>query len=169
MNIDVSTLRLAEPGTSLPFEIELPTVALDDVPATQAVRLSGTITKLVEPLLVQGEASLEVELTCGRCLETYLEKLKLEIHEEFTARPSDEQYPIIKDTIALAPMLRNLVLLALPLRPLHDRDCRGLCGVCGKNLDDEPHTHPKEPEAGPFDALKATTAPKANAKRSKSS
>ena len=36
---------------------------------------------------------------------------------------------------------RDAIALALPDKILCRSDCAGLCGACGKNLNDEPHTH----------------------------
>jgi uncharacterized protein len=43
--------------------------------------------------------------------------------------------------INLAPILREEMLLATPIRPLCRPDCKGLCLVCGENLNDSPHSH----------------------------
>src|SRR5581483_11935148 len=42
---------------------------------------------------------------------------------------------------ALSQWGRDAVALALPDKILCRPDCAGLCGECGKNLNDEPHTH----------------------------
>jgi len=42
------------------------------------------------------------------------------------------------EEINLTPLITEQVMLALPTRPLCSDDCRGLCGGCGANLNDEP-------------------------------
>jgi uncharacterized protein len=39
---------------------------------------------------------------------------------------------------------RDAIALALPDKILCRDDCAGLCAVCGKSLNDEPHTHEEE-------------------------
>ena len=43
-----------------------------------------------------------------------------------------------EEEINLSPYIREQVLLALPMRPLCDDDCRGLCAGCGADLNYEP-------------------------------
>ena len=46
------------------------------------------------------------------------------------------------DLIDLEPVIRDAVLLAMPLAPLCQTDCAGLCITCGENLNDVPdHAH----------------------------
>jgi len=46
--------------------------------------------------------------------------------------------------IDLSGWARDAIALALPDKILCRPDCAGLCDVCGKNLNDEPHTHEEE-------------------------
>ncbi len=43
--------------------------------------------------------------------------------------------------IDVTPLLREELILATPFAPLHRPDCKGLCPVCGRDLNDEPHSH----------------------------
>jgi len=45
------------------------------------------------------------------------------------------------DMLAVSTWARDALALALPDKILCRPDCAGLCPVCGKNLNDEPHTH----------------------------
>ena len=57
--------------------------------------------------------------------------------------------PYVEDTrLDLSAWARDAVALALPDKILCREDCAGLCPVCGKNLNDEPHEHEGE-EADP--------------------
>jgi uncharacterized protein len=55
----------------------------------------------------------------------------------------DEVAQLQGDFLDLAPTVRDAVVLALPLNPLCQEDCQGLCATCGERLDDLPpdHTH----------------------------
>ena len=48
------------------------------------------------------------------------------------------------DKLDLSAWARDALALDLPEQILHDPDCAGLCPVCGKDLNDEPHTHEEE-------------------------
>ena len=54
---------------------------------------------------------------------------------------------------------RDAIALALPEKILCMPDCAGLCGVCGKNLNDEPHTHEddSDPRWAALEALRDQT------------
>jgi uncharacterized protein len=55
----------------------------------------------------------------------------------------DEVRRVEGDYLDLEPMLRDAVVLSLPLAPVCTEDCAGLCVDCGQRLDDLPadHTH----------------------------
>ncbi len=57
--------------------------------------------------------------------------------------PEDEELPVLDgDFLDLDPVVRDAVVLALPLAPLCRPDCPGLCVECGARLADDPaHGH----------------------------
>ena len=48
---------------------------------------------------------------------------------------------VADDTLDLSAWARDALALGLPDKILHAPDCAGLCPVCGKDLNEEPHTH----------------------------
>ena len=59
-----------------------------------------------------------------------------------SAEPDDEELSLDGDLLDLEPVLRDAVVLALPMSPLCREDCPGLCVQCGVRLDDGPdHRH----------------------------
>ncbi|HWN21189.1 MAG TPA: DUF177 domain-containing protein, partial [Gaiellaceae bacterium] len=48
---------------------------------------------------------------------------------------------VVDDQLELSAWARDAIALALPDQILHAPDCAGLCPVCGKDLNVEPHTH----------------------------
>ena len=49
----------------------------------------------------------------------------------------EETYPLVDHEVDLEPLVRDAVLLELPLAPLCRADCQGLCPFCGVNRNDE--------------------------------
>lgn len=109
------------------------------------------VTRLRENLLLQGQLQAEVTLECARCLESYLQPLRMEIELQFqpsVAILTGEMLPLPEDdsiylldghhVLDLHEAIREQVLLNLPMRPLCRSDCAGLCPVCGKNLNEGP-------------------------------
>lgn len=95
---------------------------------------------VVEGVLVTGSVAGEASLTCARCLETFAGSIELDLCELFTTPghelPEEEAYKVRGSEIDLEPMLRDALVLALPLNPVHDEACKGLCATCGKNLNE---------------------------------
>ncbi len=111
------------------------------------VRLMHTI----DGVLVQGNARAEVLLDCVRCLEPVSVPLEIAVEETFVPtldiltgqliRPEEEDQALWIDEhhiLDLGEVLRQDVLVALPLHVVCRPDCRGLCSTCGKNLNDGP-------------------------------
>ena len=62
---------------------------------------------------------------------------------------------LVDDSLDLAAWARDAVALALPEKILCREDCAGLCPTCGKNLNDEPHTHDEAPADSRWAALES--------------
>jgi uncharacterized protein len=87
---------------------------------------------------------------CYRCLEDAVLELPIAAREYEATSPgsSDELHtPYLEaDRLDLSAWARDAVALELPDQILCRASCAGLCPVCGKNLNDEPHDHDR-PEA----------------------
>jgi len=84
---------------------------------------------------------------CYRCLADAVLDLPISAREyQATSPESDElQTPYLdEDRLDLSAWARDAVALALPEQILCRVDCAGLCPVCGKDLNAEPHTHDEE-------------------------
>lgn len=108
------------------------------------VSLELVATSVVEGVEVAGEVSATMHLECSRCLSEYEEPFGHAIAEIYYFQRGDELggYEIEGNKIDLEPMVRDVVVLSIPLHPLHSPDCRGLCPVCGadRNVTDCGHT-----------------------------
>jgi uncharacterized protein len=82
---------------------------------------------------------------CYRCLEDAVLELPIEAREYQATNPEGSEElrtPYLHDdNLDVAAWSRDAVALALPDKILCRPDCAGLCSVCGKNLNREPHTH----------------------------
>lgn len=108
-------------------------------------------------LLVEGDVSGMVRLVCNRCLMEFSHAVGAPLSETFCVpmrmKEDEECYVIEGHEMDLGPAVEQAFLLALPMKILHADDCRGLCPICGVNLNEEPH-HKHEAEANPqFEAL----------------
>jgi len=106
--------------------------------------------KIIKDIRLRGRLSAGLELQCARCLEP----VEQDVHREFELlyRPlgadagrdelsvTDAEAEIgyyQGDGVLLEDVLREQVLLALPLKVVCSENCRGLCLHCGKNLNQE--------------------------------
>ena len=85
---------------------------------------------------------------CYRCLDDAVLDLPISAREYQATNPGDAeelatQY-VVDDRLELAAWARDATALALPDKILCRPDCAGLCPVCGRDLNDEPHTHDEE-------------------------
>jgi uncharacterized protein len=75
-----------------------------------------------------------------RCLEEAIVPLELDIDEIFYypphTAPPDGYVVGENGYIDLAPLLRELAILDVPIQPLCRPDCQGLCMSCGANLNE---------------------------------
>jgi uncharacterized metal-binding protein YceD (DUF177 family) len=143
-------------GSMLELERTLPApggwrVELIGVAEGAPVHLALRLESVMEGVLVSGEIDAPVVGSCARCLEPLEDTLELDVQELFAYAGStteatseeDEVRRVDGDFLDLEPVVRDAVVLALPLAPVCDPDCRGLCVDCGQRLDDLPpdHTH----------------------------
>jgi uncharacterized protein len=86
---------------------------------------------------------------CMRCLEDASRTLSIDAREvDQPGGGEDLRSPYLDgDELDLRSWARDALVLALPTRILCSADCRGLCGVCGANLNEDPeHAHEREPD-----------------------
>ncbi|MGB2697639.1 MAG: DUF177 domain-containing protein [Candidatus Zixiibacteriota bacterium] len=92
-----------------------------------------------------GEAKTEVRLECSRCLEPYSPTLKAKFDffvrvekDRIQIEYQDQAEPLVfpgNQFFSVDSLIEEAILLSLPLKPLCSEDCKGLCPVCGANLN----------------------------------
>jgi uncharacterized metal-binding protein YceD (DUF177 family) len=127
-------------------------VELIGVPAGADVHLRLRLESVMEGVLVSGDIEVPLTGSCARCLEPIEDTLTLAVQELYAYEGStteatseeDEVRRIEGDHLDLEPLVRDTVVLALPLAPVCAEDCAGLCVDCGQRLDDLPADHAHE-------------------------
>lgn len=96
---------------------------------------------------------------CYRCLGDAVLEIPIAAREYQATNPegSDElRTPYVRDDkLDLVAWSHDALALALPDKILCRADCAGLCPVCGKNLNDEPHAHEEQPKDTRWAALES--------------
>lgn len=155
IEFNVSQLLKSPIGATREYELDDDVSRLD--PGIHAVRnLVGHVTfiKTRQGVLVEGKAAAEVELVCSRCLKPFVQKIEVSFADEFRPRvdiltgiPLDisgvEEALLItpRHMLILDELIREKILLAIPMKPLCSPDCKGLCPVCGHDLNEGPCEH----------------------------
>ena len=122
------------------------------VPEGAPVHLRLRLESVMEGVLVSGDVEVPVEGQCARCLDPVEDTLELDVQELFAypgstteATSEEDEVRVVEgERIDLEPMVRDAVVLALPLAPTCTEDCAGLCSGCGQRLDDLPAGHSHE-------------------------
>lgn len=114
-------------------------------------RITGEVhlSKHGQDILVRGSLTSQMQLACGRCLEPFAAPAAIDFDlllvpgpasaaakEELSPEDLDLDY-YTGETVDLEGILREQIILMLPLKPLCDEACKGLCPHCGANLNRE--------------------------------
>jgi uncharacterized protein len=131
------------------------------VPEGSPLTLTVKLESVTEGVLATGTVTGELRGECGRCLNEFTEDLGVEFVELFAYPDSatdettdaDEVARLEGDRLDLEPVVRDVVVVDLPLTPLCSPDCGGLCSECGERIDDLPEGHSHTQIDPPWAAL----------------
>lgn len=111
--------------------------------AADAVELQLTLEAQAGRIICSGEVRACWELECRRCLRPVRVPVAPAVTEVFEPAPAEgETFLLDGEVVDLAPMLREVVLLTLPLAPLCDESCEG--PAAGSYYGAPPAEDPKE-------------------------
>ena len=112
------------------------------------VSLALDIRKDKQTFHLTGRVQTTLELPCSRCLEPFSRPVDAVFdlrYQPHTANTGADEREIAEDDLStafyeneeidLGQMMREQFLLSLPMKPLCCEECRGLCPVCGTNLN----------------------------------
>lgn len=170
MKLDLSEIA-THLGKRIRYDIDEPPIEDLGPGLKELDRIKGDVTfsNTGSNIVVRGKFHTAVELDCGRCLQPYRIELELPIEEELPISgrppwveeeveeeelPEEEKEPLFVDNIFdLEELLRQSILVAVPIKPLCSEACKGLCAHCGVNLNEGQCECPEEEEGSPFAAL----------------
>lgn len=124
----------------------------DDARFVGSIRYRLKLGRLVGLVEVTGKVEADSELTCSRCLKSfrlpvstnfslaYTEQLpEYSVDDDDEIELSAEEMGLILlegDEISLLEPLQEQLFLTLPIQPLCQGGCKGLCPICGNDLND---------------------------------
>ena len=156
--INVGFIIHEEVGAHYEFPFEFEEIRLADDLQLKDFNGLVEISRTPQGLLVRGKFSAKITLECGRCLREFNNILAWSLTElyAFDERSVSDSGLIIPEDaqIDLESLIREYALLEVPINPLHDPNCKGLCPVCGQDLNIADCGHRPEANDSPFAALK---------------
>jgi len=121
----------------------------EEIRIEEPLTLKAFVERSGDRVLIKGVFQALLRLECSRCLEEFI----CHIDEPFAVtflpsreRPKESDLELESDdldvsfynerTIDLSALVREQLLLAIPMNPVCTLSCRGLCPECGKNLNE---------------------------------
>jgi uncharacterized protein len=144
-------------------------VDLARVPAGAELELEVQLEGVTEGVLATVSVTGPLAGECARCLEPFEVPLKVRFQELFTLADPDARLTDGADEadsyeldgsglLDLEPALRDAIVLELPLSPLCEDGCQGLCAECGVRLADAEPGHQHEQRGAMWAALEGFAA-----------
>lgn len=141
MRVDISKIE-NQKGGILEFSF-LETISekggtLNVVSFLKPVICKGSITNMGRRFSVEGLVQTSVAVACDRCLCPVEVTINCKLEENY-AKPGENDEEVENfsgETIDLLPAVLKVISLSLPMKVVCSDDCKGLCPVCGKDLND---------------------------------
>lgn len=149
LRLDLDMLGRGESRQRFTFDPHDVEWDLDEIrPDSDTADLKLSVSARNSTFVLRGSLSATFVIPCARCLRPVRFEVSEEIYKVYS---SDPKFRDETDTVALSgppsfleilDAVREAVILSVPGRPLCVPDCKGLCPVCGCNLNEEscPHT-----------------------------
>jgi uncharacterized protein len=136
MDILISEIK-KQPGLSTRFQYK-GYLEFQELILAGDLDIDFKLTNAASRVLVDGKILADVRLECSRCLEEFVERLNVPVHEQFLPPGSPELedeimdwnsitlFPIEDDKIDVSEVIRQNILAAIPIKPLCRPDCPGI-------------------------------------------
>lgn len=151
MRYNVAQLLKSQTGAVRQYKIHDDITDLDPaITPLSALDGEALMLKTVDGILVSGDLHTSVELSCSRCLDLFAMPVHINFQEEF--RPSIDivtgaKIPVaegdeaetridIHHILDLNEVIRQNLVLSLPMFPICRSKCKGLCQKCGQNWNE---------------------------------
>jgi uncharacterized protein len=98
-----------------------------DIRLADPIEVDAVVNKTDDELLVEVDIECSMRMECARCLEQFETVLRTDALFNYEVKPSD--------IIDITDDVRQEIILGYPMIPVCRSDCRGLCRICGQNLN----------------------------------
>jgi uncharacterized protein len=108
------------------------------------------LNRTPQGIVALGDFSAQLPAECARCLKSFSSHISIHLEDLFVYPPQNATDPLLvvgEDAhLNLEPLLREYLLVNQPTRLLCRPDCKGLCPICGNDLNEKECHHPEETE-----------------------
>ena len=137
---DLLSKRNRKKQISLSFKLEPLEFEGEEIRAIEDVKVEGVATSNEDVIVVNASIKTKLQLTCSRCLDTFIYPIDIDIEERFTNNIDlqDEGVMFVDgDILDITEIIENCIISTLPIKRLCKDDCKGLCPECGVNKNVE--------------------------------
>jgi uncharacterized protein len=159
LSYNVATLLRSAPGTERRYAVEDVRMEIaDDLKLAEPIEGEVRLSRTGRSILARARLTTAIEGYCSRCLNSVVAPIDVDIEEEalpsididtgLPVNQADEPDALRLDNhheLDLGEPVREAISLAEPISLLCRPDCRGLCLVCGVDLNNVTnHNHPED-------------------------
>ena len=148
LRINVGFLINAPISTSREIDFDLSAISLGSELNLQKLNGKVELTRTPKGIFIQADFSTSIPAECVRCLDEFEQPLKADFSDlyAFHTNSVTESGLIVPEdaNIDLQPLLREYFLIEIPIKMVCRADCKGLCTVCGENLNHQMCEHQAE-------------------------
>ena len=127
-------------GVSREVELAYPKVWVSEDVTLAPLQGKFKATRTSRGIYLKGKLRSVIETECTRCLSSVPLPIQIQLDDLFYYPPSaapEGEYGITEDgTVDLAPLIREVSLLEIPMQVYCREDCKGICVQCGQNLNE---------------------------------
>ena len=154
LTIDVSDL-VGHPEAVRNFAGDHPvSLRLGDAVVKGPMHVEGSARGTIHGVLAEFTAAATAHLTCVRCLTEWEAVIEAEGSQHFGKAPDEDGYAIEEGRIDISGPATDEMALAMPAAPLCRENCKGLCPICGTDLNSDPCDGHGEEADSPFAVLR---------------
>lgn len=155
MDLKINVGNLPKEGSTLEFCFKEEDVSVEELIGDTLVRF--VVCKNGNSYDVKGFMEYRFSLTCSRCLKELIQHKRKKINLEFKEKlnydikeksgrktgETENEFIVEDNCLDLGPFLRDEIILSMTFKPLCSEECKGLCPVCGTNLNEAICEHVK--------------------------
>lgn len=122
----------------------------EEIECTSPVNISINLYKEKDSIFVNGSVKTTMESSCARCLKAvdldidgtveaiYMTEERIKKEKEESPEDLENILPITGELLDLSDRVIEAIIIEIPLKVVCSQDCRGLCSVCGTDLNENP-------------------------------